>query len=91
MFVRKVSILAAAAALLGVTAACNDPVYDQAKPLSADFGRSYYNNMAVHTIDPHPEHPGEPSALDGDRGLGAMERYRGGTVITPTPESVGEL
>ena len=77
-------------AVLGL-AACAFPEAEATTPggannqsLGADFGNAVAHNTAQQVVDPAPAHVrlGAP-ALDGARALGALERYRSGTVIAP--------
>ncbi len=62
------------------------------EPLNRTFGKATQQNMQAQIIDPNPSGEG-PITTDGEKGAGAIERYRTGTVIKPNaPETsdVGE-
>ena len=60
--------------------------------LGKDFGNATQHNMSVHIINPDPATAGYGApALDGKRAKGAMDRYEGGTVLTPDAESTGGI
>ena len=59
-------------------------------PLAQDFGNATEHNMSLHIINPEPATAGYGAPeLDGIRAKGAVDRYKGGSVITPQAESTG--
>ncbi len=76
------AVTAAAAAL--ALAGCEN----HRAPLSDDFGDAVRQNMAVHTIDPSPDHPTAVAPTWGARAADATARYRaGGGEMMDTPET----
>ena len=72
--------------LILALAACNRNI----GPMAPDFGNATEYNMSVQIINPEPATAGYGApALDGIRAKGAVDRYKGGSVITPSAESTG--
>ncbi len=59
-------------------------------PLGKDFGNATTHNLSQHIINPEPVTAGYGApALHGERAKGVFDRYKSGTVIQPSEESVG--
>ncbi len=59
-------------------------------PLGRDFGNATSSNMSQQIINPDPVTAGYGApALDGERAVGAIGRYKGGQVIAPEAQSTG--
>ena len=59
-------------------------------PLGEDFGNATIHNFSQHIVNPDPVTAGYGApALDGTRSAGAMDRYKTGSVITPSEGSAG--
>jgi hypothetical protein len=75
---RKVLITAIGLAAFGVSA-CSSP-----EPMDHRFGNATRHNKAMHIINPEPLPATTPApAMDGMRGMQAMERYETGTIKEP--------
>ncbi len=61
-------------------------------PLGRDFGNATSHNMSQHIINPDPVTAGYGApALDGERAIGAIDRYKSGQVEAPEAESTGGI
>ncbi|HEX6978893.1 MAG TPA: hypothetical protein VF342_06300 [Alphaproteobacteria bacterium] len=74
-----VPVLAAAA----LAACAESPPYLSAADES--FGNAVRHNMALQVVNPDPQPDPGPIALEGDRALIALERYRTDQVKQPRP------
>ncbi len=60
-------------------------------PLGKDFGNATTHNLSQHIINPEPVTAGYGApALYGPRAVGAIDRYKSGTVIQPDTDSVAK-
>ncbi len=72
----KTALTASSIALLFFVAGCQ-----HLQPLGRDFGNSMHHNMSMHIIDPAPSYEGrEVPDMEGERAVGAKERYDTGSV-----------
>jgi len=60
------------------------------EPLNRTFGKATQQNMQAQIIDPNPSGEG-PVTTDGEKGAGAIDRYRTGTVIKPEVQKTSEI
>lgn len=73
-------------ALLLAVSACEGPQ----RPLGRDFGDATSANFARQVVNPEPVYAGYGATdMDGDRAAGAMNRYKGGSVIAPEEVDTG--
>ena len=58
--------------------------------LGADFGNATQHNLSQQIINPDPATAGYGApAMHGERAIGAIQRYKGGSVIAPAAEATG--
>ncbi len=60
-------------------------------PMGKDFGNATTHNFSQHIVNPEPVTAGYGApALHGERAVGAIDRYKTGSVIQPDTDSVAK-
>jgi hypothetical protein len=84
----KTRVVAGAVLLASLLAGCSDIYYDRRETVTFAANDATATAQAVQVIDPWPaEAYNRNIAYNGPRVAGAIERYRTGKVIAPSPTS----